>query len=233
MYIGIIGGTLYGVGIGFIMTVILFQSIMLNKTIVKEISPSEMVSSTLSLFAPALLLGNLLVFVIKLYVFKHKLKKDSKLVVIPFLIPAILSFIQLMLLIIFFRNETPVRLYKDNKKNACRNELAKIYNTPEASNKAYKALESYWGLPDVEYPSYAELLSPILLKRTLKGISVTVLRALSGVFVQIVMSSLANENGNGNGDSLSPYFDNLLILIALIGTFITFFLLNCTLPYSS
>jgi len=229
LYIGIIGGTLYGVGFGFIMSVILFQSIMLNKTIVKEISPSEMLSSTLSLFGPAILLGDLLVFVIESCVIKYKFKRDSTLVLIAFLMPAILSFIQLMLLITFFHNESPVELYKDNKKGACKNELAKIYNTPEASNKAYKALESYWELPDVKYPSYAELLSPILIKRTLKGISVTVLRALSGVFVETVMSSLVSENK----DSLLDYLDNVLILISLIGSFIPFFLLNCTLPYSS
>lgn len=171
------------------------------------------------------MIGDQIVFIFNSFIIDFKLNKYSLTVIIAFLMPAILALLQIVLLIFIFRQETPVQLYRTGKKNLCKDELKKIYKIPESCSIAYGDIESYWKLDTIKYPTYTELSSPELIKNTLKGISVTMIREISGAFLATILISLVFTDE----EDLIDHLDNIVTFVGLIGSFIPFFLLNSIL----
>lgn len=213
-WVVILCGIFYGFGLGFVMTTVPIY--------LKEMAPKQVLTAILTLVGPAMIIGNELVHGIDYLMIKTNSERGGLLSIIGFIMPAILSFIQLLFLCIIFNKETPLKYCINMKDDKCLEELSKIYKSIDQRMDVYHRLAQYKQCYIYQYPSYAELFSDELRSNTAKGIIINSIKDCSGVFVTMTLASMI-LSGHNNEDY---YFNNLLTTINLLGSIIPFLVVN-------
>ena len=190
--------------------------------LVKELSPSHMVNSTLTLFGPALIIGNEIALILNYLIALKEGTKESFLTVLSFSMCSVLSLVQIILLLFVFRYDTPLQLYLNADDEHCMRELTKLYLDSDERMAVYSRLKKINEYREYKYPSYSELFSKSLIGSTCRGITISIIRNCGGIFMTMVFASLVYENKT----STQQLINNGLALSNLIGTFIPFIFIN-------
>ena len=100
-----------------------------------------------------------------------------------YLVPAILSLIELILIFVFFRFDTPLQLMEDELEPEAVTELQKIYVDSERRNYEYDCLKILIRKIKLQYPTYRELFSRNYIPLLLNGILIILARNCCGFFI--------------------------------------------------
>ena len=172
--------SLYGIGIGILSISIPYFCIFIILIIVREIAPKEMMILILTSFGVAYSFGvhinNNFAFLLKLIYFNDH-DKIVSITGLLYIIPALLSIVQLILCFIKFKKDTPrTILEKELEENALM-ELTNIYPGANRRMKEYEKLQNVVRELEYQYPTYKEIFSFPYLGLLAKGAFLSLARA--------------------------------------------------------
>jgi len=195
----------------------------MTNLVVREIAPKSITGSTLVLFGTFLGIGDELIYTLYHFI---RTEEDKVQIITFFLMPSILSILQLILCFTIFKHDTPRQLYEEKMEEDGSGELKKIYSCAKTRAIVQDEIKALVDDTKREYPRYSYLCKGNNLKQLLKGMAMMVIRNFNGLFMAITFGSIIFER------DLKEYATIILFIPNIISTIVPFFLVDSTSYHS-